>query len=79
MIYQCSIELEFLCQIIQFKYEDVEGRLIDLEFLFQIEKNKIQEFEEQVSLLEKKCGEIEVDFKGYLGQVVEFQFMLEVF
>ncbi|KAJ8759706.1 hypothetical protein K2173_009807 [Erythroxylum novogranatense] len=77
--HQCSLELEDLFQISHSKAEDAGKKVNELELLLEAEKYRIQELEEQISTLEKKCLDAEVDCNKYAEKISEVTSELEAF
>ena len=50
-----------------------------MELLLEAEKSRIQELEEQISMLEKKCGDAEAESKEHFNKISEVKLELEAF
>jgi len=73
MKHQRSLELEDLIQVSHSKMEDAGKKVSELELFLETEKYRIHELEDQISTLEKKCGDAETDSKKYSDKVSELE------
>lgn len=76
---QCSRELEDLMEISHSKAEEASKRASELELLLETEKYRIQELEEQISALEKKCKDSAAESNQYCNKASELEEELKAF
>lgn len=79
MTHQRSLELEDLIQMSHSKVDDAGKKVGELELLLAAEKYRIQELEDNISTLEKKCGDAEAESNKFSDKVSELAAELEAF
>ncbi|KAK4804270.1 hypothetical protein SAY86_004087 [Trapa natans] len=79
MNHQRGLELEDLIKMSHSKAEDAAKKTSEMELLLEAEKYRIQELEEQISSLEKKCAEEEFEKQKFSNKAAELASELEAF
>ncbi|KAL6983190.1 hypothetical protein U1Q18_016583 [Sarracenia purpurea var. burkii] len=77
--HQRSLELEDLIQVSHSKVEDAGKKVSEMELLLEADKYRIQELEEQISKLEKKCGDAEAESNKHFDKISKLEMELEAF
>ncbi|KAJ8641954.1 hypothetical protein MRB53_018648 [Persea americana] len=77
--HQHSLELEHLMQGSQSKEDNLEKVVGKMELLLESSNHMLRqrELEEQISILEKRCGDVEAELKHYSDRVAELTVELE--
>ncbi|KAJ7959692.1 Myosin-11 isoform X1 [Quillaja saponaria] len=74
-----SLELEDLIQTSHSKLEHADRKVREFELLLEAEKYRIQELEQQISTLEKKCADAEASSRADSDKVTDLRSELEAF
>ncbi|KAJ6747742.1 EARLY ENDOSOME ANTIGEN [Salix koriyanagi] len=78
MHYQRSLELEDLFQTSHSRLEDAGKKAREFKLLFEAEKYRVKELEEQNSACERKCVDAEADSRKYYDKISELASEIEV-